>query len=86
MRDSERNSTSVNRSKGRGAVQAVEMLRGDRPLPWEGQLSAQHAQRLGAFKQPVLQLLHRDPARRPSMHDFHAACTQLFVSPSAVRV
>lgn len=74
------------RGKGLCAVQAVEMLRGDRPLPWEGELSAQHAQRLGALKQPVLQLLQRDPALRPSMHDFQAACAQLFASPSAVRV
>lgn len=62
----------------------VETLRGGAALPWEGTLSAQHAQQLGALKGPVLQLLRRDAAARPPLRSFHAACSSLFTSSSTV--
>lgn len=59
-------------------IQVVEMLRGTQPLPWEGDLSAQHAERLGALKGAVLQLLNRDPDCRLDLHSFNAACSRGF--------
>ena len=56
------------------------MLRGDERLPWEGELSAQHAQRLGMYKGIVLQLLDRDPSRRLDLAAVNAACTGGFSS------
>lgn len=56
------------------------MLRGDLPLPWEGQLPADTDQMLGACKGPIMKLLHRDPSRRVSMRSFHDACTNLVTS------
>jgi hypothetical protein len=58
-------------------LQILEQLRGDALLPWEGDLSSKQERGLGAFKGPVLQLLHRDPERRVSMKSFHAACIRL---------
>ena len=66
------------------ALQVVEMLTGDAALPWEGTLSAQHAQQLGALKGPVLQLLRRDAAGRPTLRSFHSACTSFFTSSATV--
>ena len=54
------------------------------PLPWEGDLSSAVAGHLGSFQVPVLQLLHRDPARRISMRRFHIACNKLFTSRTTV--
>ena len=62
----------------------MQRLRGDLPMPWEGQLSAAVQRKLGAFKGPVLQLLERDPARRASMSAFHGACTKLFAARTSV--
>ena len=65
-------------------MQVLAQLRGDEPLPWEAPMEGQQLSRLGAFKGPVLQLLHRDPCRRISMHRFHDACTKLFASVASV--
>lgn len=53
-------------------VQALAMLKGDRPLPWEAKNNTQRAQHMkqGPLMQFVLQLLHRDPERRLSVHSF----------------
>ena len=59
-------------------VQVVEMLRGNAALPWEGTLSAHHTQQLGALKGPVLQLLQRDAAARPTLRSFNSACSSFF--------
>jgi hypothetical protein len=56
----------------------MEQLRGQALLPWEGEMTMKQKRGLGAFKGPVLQLLHRDPERRVSMKQFHIACTHLF--------
>ena len=71
-------------SHARTRAQVMSQLRGEAPLPWEGELSAHTLRQLGAFKGPVLQLLRRDPARRASMRSFHDACTKLFASVSTV--
>ena len=65
-------------------VQVIAQLRGDVPLPWEGELSTEMQRKLGAFKGPVLQLLQREPSRRVSMRRFHVACTKLFASRTTV--
>jgi len=61
------------------------MLKGDLPLPWEGELSAHQAQQLGPFRVAVMQLLQRDPAQRAGMLAFHRACTDLFGNHSTMR-
>ena len=67
-------------------VQVIAQLRGDVPLPWEGELSSDTVRKLGAFKGPVLQLLQREPSRRVSMRRFHVACTKLFASRTTVEL
>lgn len=62
----------------------MAQLRGDLPLPWEGAMLTSMQRGLGAFKGPVLQLLHRNPAQRVSLQRFHAACTHLFVNHTTV--
>ena len=59
----------------------MAQLRGELPLPWEGALSAQLRDKLGVFKEPVLQLLQRDPARRASMQYFSGMCRTMFMIP-----
>eukprot|EP00892_Ulva_mutabilis_P011475 jgi/Ulvmu1/86/UM001_0089.1 len=69
-------------SDGHGRV--IQRLRGDLPLPWEGQLSKDVKQQLGVLRGPVLKLLRREPAKRISMRDFHVACSKLFADRSTV--
>jgi hypothetical protein len=67
----------------RAAVQVYAQLLGHAPLPWEGErLSRETAKRLGIFREHVLRLLDRDPAKRPTMHQFAAACDSIFDSRS----
>jgi hypothetical protein len=40
---------------------------------------------LGVFAPLVLQLLSREPAERPSMHEFAAACEAIFEAPHSSR-
>ena len=68
---------------GIATVQVVEMLKGNAALPWEGALSTQHAQQLGALKGPVMQLLQRDAAARPPLRAVHSDCSSLFSSSPA---
>ena len=65
-------------------MQVIARLKGEAPLPWEGDLSSSVARYLGSFQGPVLRLLHRDPARRSSMRRFHIACTKLFAARTTV--
>lgn len=66
--------------EGDAHVQVVAMLQGRRLLPWETGVGGAAALggALGVLAGPVLQLLQRDPARRPSMARFHEACTAVF--------
>eukprot|EP00892_Ulva_mutabilis_P006547 jgi/Ulvmu1/4264/UM194_0004.1 len=62
-----------------GRSQVLLMLRGDLPLPWEGEGHGSAAQRsLGALRRPVLHLLCRDASRRSSPREFHMECTRAF--------
>ena len=65
-------------------MQVIARLKGEMPLPWEGELTAAVVRHLGTFRGPVLQLLHRDPAHRISMRRFHIACTKLFAARTTV--
>lgn len=57
---------------------------GDLPLPWEQRATDDALRKLGAFKGPVLQLLHRDPTRRVSLRHFCDTCNGLFVSRTTI--
>lgn len=54
-------------------------IRGDAAavLPWEGGIPVRIQRLLGAFREPVLQLLRRDPSERISMWRFHALCNRV---------
>lgn len=55
----------------------IEGIRG-RQLPWEGSNFTRYKKRkLGVFRRPVLSLLSRDPAKRPSMARFCEICDGL---------
>lgn len=59
-------------------MQVVGQLLGEEALPWEGaNLTFDHRTRLGALRRPILQLLERDPAARPSMQAFSDHCRAL---------
>ena len=59
-------------------VQVIAQLMGEAQLPWEGaNLTMEHKERLGVLRKAVLQLLERDPARRPSMRAFSDKCRAL---------
>ena len=62
----------------------MAQLRGDLPLPWEGEMPARMQHGLGALKGPVLQLLRRDPAERVSVQRFHAACARVFSNQTTI--
>ena len=62
----------------------MQRLRGDLPLPWEGELSPKVRRSLGTFRGPILELLHRDPTKRISMRAFHQACNKLFAAGTTV--
>lgn len=55
-------------------MQAIAMILGEQPAPWEDEGSSQLLQKLGPFRRAVLLMLSRDPAARPSMADFLQAC------------
>lgn len=74
----------MHKNESRVCLQVIAQLRGDLMLPWEGEMSAHTARQLGAFKGPVLQLLHRDPGLRVSMKRFYTACTKIVASRTTV--
>ena len=60
-------------------------LRGDVPLPWaDGELSPDARARIGELYAPLMQLLDRDPARRPSAAEFCDQC--MAIASSATNV
>lgn len=59
-------------------LQVFSALQGHRPLPWEGDQREIAHKALGILSGPVLQLLQREPSRRPSLRRFHEACTKAF--------
>lgn len=65
-------------------LQVIAMLKGDLPMPWEGEMSADMHRKLGAFKGLILQLLQRNPRRRVSLRHFHTTCTRLFDSRTTI--
>lgn len=52
-------------------------------LPWEGTLSPEVRKQLGIFRGIVLKLLHRDPAKRPSMKEVCVHCDRVFGESSS---
>eukprot|EP00892_Ulva_mutabilis_P008124 jgi/Ulvmu1/5684/UM024_0031.1 len=60
-----------------GRDKVVAQLLGVLPLPWEGELGQEVKDRLGIFREPVLRLLHRDPAQRASMQHFCDLCQSM---------
>ena len=54
-------------------------------LPWEdGGARPDMVPALGVFKEPVLALLNRNPAQRPSMDSFCGMCNRLLCSISTL--
>jgi hypothetical protein len=62
---------------GGACVQVVAQLLGQAKLPWET-MTAEDRHKLGAFRKPILALLNRDPAKRPTMPDFYNNCNAIF--------
>jgi hypothetical protein len=61
--------------------------KGNELLPWEGhRLTPATRQQLGIFKDTLLNLLHRDPARRPSMKEFCRSCNRVLSGSTSVQV
>eukprot|EP00892_Ulva_mutabilis_P000511 jgi/Ulvmu1/10460/UM063_0016.1 len=69
-----------------GHSKVVAALQGHRPLPWEADNTEAVHRALGILTGPVLQLLQRDPSRRPSVRRFHETCTQAFVTAQSGRI
>ena len=66
------------------ALQVMQRLRGDLPLPWEVDLSRDVKRRLGTFQWPILKLLQREPLQRFTMREFHHACTEFFAMHTTI--
>ena len=65
------------------AVQAMEMIMGDLPTPWEDAGTARALLKpLGIFKAGVLGLLERDPAQRSTIYQFRQACMRALANTS----
>ena len=60
-------------------MQVIAQLAGEDKLPWESMSSADR-RKLGAFREPIMQLLDRDPSKRPSMPVFYEQCISVFTS------
>lgn len=72
-----------------GELQVMDRIqgKGGRKLPWEATpMKPRLKQKLGMFRELVLQVLNRDPAKRPSMRRFCDACHHLMSSTVTVRV
>ena len=57
-------------------MQVLECLEGVAAMPWEKETAGgEHLrERLGCFRGPILSLLERNPALRPSMAAFEQTC------------
>jgi hypothetical protein len=61
-------------------MQIMDMIQGVQPLPWEDPDTAPVLMRnFGYFKNAVMSLLERDPARRPSMAEFRRKCNRVLL-------
>lgn len=48
-------------------------------LPWEeGRISRRDIGKMGMFRRPILQLLHRDPSQRATARQFCRSITQIY--------
>ena len=67
----------------------IEKLLGKEELAWEGDLVEKNPtarRRLGLFREPILSLLHRDPAQRASLAAFCKTTNNVFSSPTTIDV
>jgi hypothetical protein len=63
---------------GRLKVQKIDELLGKSPLPWEkDRLAPERKRKLGVFKNPILQLLSRDPLQRMTLPQFCNVCRNI---------
>lgn len=60
-------------------MQVIEQILGSKAAPWDV-LAEADRKKLGAFRGPVLELLRRDPAQRPTMPQFYARCNAIFAT------
>ena len=70
-------------------MQVVAKLLGKAELQWEGDLAEKNPtarRRLGLFREPILSLLHRDPAQRASLAEFCRTTNNVFSSPTTVQM
>lgn len=59
-------------------MQVMAQLAGEAALPWEdARFGPSVLRRFGLFKEACLELLHRDPLKRPSMREFTRICRQV---------
>lgn len=56
------------------SLQVLVALAGLTALPWEGSNQELQRRQLGSLGEAVMQLLNRDPSRRATARQFHAAC------------
>ena len=65
-------------------LQTIAMVLGTEEAPWEAPAtSAALLNKLGYFKKPVLALLDRNPAERPTMAEFLQACRRVLSHTTA---
>lgn len=68
-------------------LQVIAQLRDEQPLPWiEGCLSPEGRASIGGLYGPLMQLLDRDPQRRPTAAQFCDYCMALASSNTTVVV
>ena len=68
-------------------MQVMARLLSKQELAWEGDLAEKNStarHRLGLFREPILSLLHRDPAQRASLAEFCKTTNNVFSSPTTV--
>jgi hypothetical protein len=60
-------------------VQIIAQLKGEAELPWEGERANPEVMRkLRTLRRPIMALLERDPAMRPTMLKFCDLCDDIF--------
>jgi hypothetical protein len=68
-------------------MQAMDQIEGrnGKKLPWEGaNLTAEKRSCLGLFRENILMLLSRDPAKRPCMEQFYKNCENVLAGSTAL--
>lgn len=57
----------------------VELTDPSNLLPWEkGRITREDMNKMGMFRQPILELLHRDPAQRATAEQFCRRITKMY--------